>query len=253
MKTEIEEWIALEKLNNEFKKIRKMGYVKSSRNGFTGIGKTFEDLIWKKEDALENPDYLGIEIKTKVGYSKGYITLFNAAPKGPSNFEARRISQLYGYPDRYATEYKVLAVSVLGNLPTLVANRFLFKLQIDYEKQKIGLLITDKNGIFLEKESYWDFKIVKEKLERKLKYLALIKAWPNRIKETQYYKYYAIYFFKLKGFKEFLSLIEQGKIRINFKISVYREGERKGDTHDHGTSFEIQEENLQKLFWNIKL
>lgn len=57
----------------------------------------------------------------------------------------------------------------------------------------------------------------------------------------------------MKGFKEFLSLIEQGKIRINFKISVYREGERKGDTHDHGTSFEIQEENLQKLFWNIKL
>ena len=36
------------KLKKEFIKIKEMGYVKSTRKGFTGIGKTFEDLIGKK-------------------------------------------------------------------------------------------------------------------------------------------------------------------------------------------------------------
>ena len=68
-------------LKQEFEKIKKMGYVKSTRSGFTGIGKTFEDLIGKNEDTLETPDYHGIEIKTKKSYSKSYTTLFNATPK----------------------------------------------------------------------------------------------------------------------------------------------------------------------------
>ena len=37
----------LEKLNQEFKRIREMGYVKSTRNGYTGVGKTLEALLGK--------------------------------------------------------------------------------------------------------------------------------------------------------------------------------------------------------------
>ena len=47
--------------------------------------------------------------------------------------------------------------------------------------------------------------------------------------------------------------MEQGIIRITFKIGVYREGEKKGEIHDRGTSFEIQEKDLQKLFHCINL
>ena len=48
----------------EFNKIRRLEWIKSLRNGPTGIGYTFETLLNKKEDCQRQPDYQGIEIKT---------------------------------------------------------------------------------------------------------------------------------------------------------------------------------------------
>lgn len=240
-------------LKQEFEKIKKMGYVPSTRKGFTGIGKTFEDLIGKTEDTLGIPDYYGIEIKTKKGYSKSYTTLFNATPQGESEFEIKRLCASYGYPDKVIKDKKVLNVSIAANAPTLVANRFLFKLSIDYSDQKIVLNIRDKNMTLLEKSTYWAFEQIQEKLEKKLSYLAYIKAWPKTINKVEYYKYYNIQFYRLKNFNEFLKLMELGKIRVTFKIGVFREGNRKGETHDRGTGFEIQEFDMQKLFYPINI
>lgn len=240
-------------LKQEFNEIRKLGYVKSTRKGPTGIGKTFEDLIGKKEDRLQTPDYNGIEIKTKMGYSKSYIRLFNATPKGKNEFEIKRLCNAYGYPDRIKTEHKILAFSVQADTKTFVAGRFFFKLNLDYEKKKVYLSIWDKNMHLLEQDVYWDFDTIKEKLEIKLRYLAFIKAWPKTVKGEDYYKYYDIQFYKLKEFDSFLRLIEQGIIRVTFKIGVFRDGPRAGEIHDHGTSFEIQEENINRLFTRICL
>lgn len=243
----------LNNLKHEFERIKKMGYVKTTRKGLTGIGKTFEDLIGKDEDTLTSPDYHGIEIKTKKGYSKSYTTLFNATPKGENELEIKRLCNIYGYPDKILKNKKVLAISVQANYPTLVANRFLFKLNINYTSKKIILNILDKNMNLLDNSIYWDFDLIKEKLERKLSYLAFIKAWPKNINGIDYYKYYDMQFYQLKNFEEFLKLMENGKIRVTFKIGVFREGPRKGEIHDRGTGFEIQELNLQNLFQPIEI
>ena len=47
------------KLRRKFLKIRSMEYVKSVRNGNTGVGATFEALLGKDEDTLEKPDFEG--------------------------------------------------------------------------------------------------------------------------------------------------------------------------------------------------
>jgi len=240
-------------LKEEFLRIKRMGYVKSLREGYTGIGKTFEDLLGKKEDTLELPDYRGIEIKTKRSYSSAYITLFNATPQGKNNFEIKRIKEIYGYPDKIMKNYKILNNSVQANTVTLIANRYFFKLNIDRDERKVFLLIYGRNMQLIEKSSFWTFETLKEKLYRKLKYLALIKAWPKTINGEVYYKYYDIDFYELKSFDEFLDLLEMGTIRVTFKISVFRTGERIGQVHDRGTSFEIQEINLFKLFNIIKV
>lgn len=240
-------------LKNEFKRIKDMGYVKATRSGPTGIGKTFEDLLGKKEDTLELPDYNGIEIKTKRGYSRSYTTLFGATPKGKQEFEIQRLRKAYGYPDLVYKNQKLLNVSVQANCSTLVGGRFLFKLEVDYEKEKVFLLVMDKNRYLLEKKSYWEFSVLKEKLERKIKYLALVKAWPNTINGEEYYKYYDIDFYHLKNFEEFLKLIEDGTIRITFKIGIFKKGVRAGELHDRGTGFEIQEIDMPKLFDLIEI
>lgn len=245
-----------EELNNlkkEFERIKNMGYVKATRSGYTGIGKTFEDLLGKKEDSLELLDYHGIEIKTKRGYSNSYTTLFGATPQGKKEFEIKRLRNTYGYPDTVYKSQKLLQNSVQANCSTLIGGRFLFKLVVDYEEQKVFLLITDKNMNFIEKKSYWTFEVLKEKLERKLQYMALVKTWPNTINDEEYYKYYDIDFYKLKSFKEFLKLIEDGTIRVTFKIGIFKKGRRAGEIHDRGTSFEIQEIDMLKLFDKIEV
>lgn len=242
---------AIRDLKKKFNAIRKMGYIKSGRKGSTGIGKTFEDLIEKKEDVLSLPDYRGIEIKTKRGYSKREITLFNAAVSGKDSYESRRIKDIYGYPDRQNPDFKVLNCSFVCNKVTLVANKYYFKLKIDYKKEKIYLTICDRFYNILESDAYWDFNTLKNKLYAKLNYLALIKAWPNKINGETYYKYYDLKIYKLISFEKFIKLIEEGKIRVSFKISTIRDGTRKGETCDHGTSFAIKEENLDELFDRI--
>lgn len=239
-------------LKNEFKRIKAMGYVKATRGGPTGIGKTFEDLLGKKEDTMELPDFHGIEIKTRRGYSKSYTTLFNYTPKG-EQIVTKRLKDTYGHPDSVLKNFKVLNVSVQANCCTFVSNRFLFKLEVCKEEEKIYLVIYDKNFLLLEKKVYWEFHTLELKLKRKLNYLAVVKAWTTNKLGVEYYKYYDINFYKLKTFDTFLKLVEDGTIRITLKLGIFRSGEKKGQLRDHGTSFEIQELDMEKLFDLIKM
>lgn len=239
-------------LKDEFERIKGMGYVASSRGGSTGIGKTFEDLLGKKEDTSEEPDYLGIEIKTRRAYSYSYTTLFNACPANNNECELKRLVSTYGYPDRILYKCRVLNVSVYANTCTLVANRYLFKLFVSREEKRVYLGISDKNFKILEKKIYWDFDQLKEKLYHKLNYLAFIKAWPKVVDGVTYYKYYHMDFYKLKSFEDFLSLLEKGNVRITFKLGVYRTGDKLGEIHDRGTGFELKEENFEKLFYKLE-
>ena len=67
-------------LRQKFIEIKKLGLIKSLRKGSTGLGFTFESLIGKAEDSRPLPDFNGIEIKTKLGYTKAPITLFTLVP-----------------------------------------------------------------------------------------------------------------------------------------------------------------------------
>lgn len=239
-------------LKKEFERIKKMGYVKSTRGGTTGIGKTFEDLLGKKEDTSSDPDFHGIEIKTKRSYSKAYTTLFNCSPKGEA-VVTKRLKNTYGRPDSVLPSFKVLNVSVQANCSTLVSNRYLFKLEVNKEEQRIYLAIYDKNFLLIEKKVFWDFHTLQARLTKKLNYLAFIKAWTTERGNVTYYKYYDISFYQLKDFENFLRLLEKGTIRVTFKLSIFRSGEKVGQLRDHGTGFEIQELDFEQLFNKIPI
>ena len=86
------------------------------------------------------------------------------------------------------------------------------------------------------------------KLERKLSVLALIKAWPNMINGIEYFKYYKMNIYILRGFNSFVNAISEGKIRITFKISSYNDEKRYGMVDSHGVSFAIREDDLLDIF-----
>lgn len=235
-------------LKEKFITIKNSGWIKSVRKGPTGVGATFEQLLGLDENNLEIPDLLNIEIKTHRNYSESYISLFNCTPEGPHYHEIERLKNLYGYPDKRLCEYKILNVSLNASHSTIVRNLYLFKLIVDREEKVIKLQIGDIFLNTIEKEVYWSFDLLEEKLYRKLKYVAYIYAKRKILNNYEYFNYYKLDIYKLKSFEDFIRLIEDGKIRVTFKISVFRSGARFGQIHDHGTSFSIKKDNLHLLY-----
>ena len=88
-------------------------------------------------------------------------------------------------------------------------------------------------------------------MQRKLKYLALVLAWPTQRNGNKYYKYYKYSIYKYTNIYTFLNLLSKGVISIAFSINVYTNEVKYGQIHDHGTSFDIKKEDLEKLFIKI--
>ena len=118
----------------------------------------------------------------------------------------------------------------------------------NYNEKRIYLCVYNKNNNLIDKDTFWYFSDVKQTLYRKMKFLALIKAWPREINKKIYYKYYDIKFYKIKDFEIFLKLINTGYIRLDIQLGVFKSGPKLGQEHDHGMNFGIKECNLLKLY-----
>lgn len=234
-------------LYNEFIKIRKKGWIACEKKGLSGIGYTFEKLLSKKADSFFLPDYNGIEIKTKHHFSKGFITLFCLNPDGDYLFPIEYLKNTYGYPDKDMPDKKVFIFDV-ANFQDCSSHRFAFKLKMDYEHEKVILEIKNLKTGSIDNCISWSFQSIKERLYIKLSYLAIIKAANKYINDNEYFHYYDIKFYKLKDFDVFLTLLEEGKIRIKFNIGIFKNGRRKGETNNHGVSFDIHIDNIPLLF-----
>jgi len=239
------------KLKNEFKKISEKGYIKGIYNNSASIGRTFENELNLGMNKESVPDYNGIEIKTRRTYSKSMITLFNAVPDGDKPLELRRLRDRYGWPYRRDKKYKALYAEVFGNIMKFAGIKYQYKLDVNRKDEKIYLCIYDKEGNLYEKEVYWSFEYLKNKLLNKLKVLALIEVWPNKIDDWNYFKYYKINFYLLKDFESFIHLIEIGKVKLTIKIDIYTDEENYGKMYDHGCGFSISANDINLLFNNF--
>lgn len=243
---------SIKKLNEEFKRIRKLGYVPEVHPGYGGIGDTFERLLGREKNDFCIPDYDGIEIKTRRAYSKSLISLFCSVPDGEELFEIDRLKERYGYPDKEIKSAKVLYSVVYGDRLCSVGKYYFFKLDVDKKEKKVYLCVFNKRLELVERQVYWDFMTLENKLYCKLKYLMLIKAWNNNINGIMHYKYYKANFYELKDFDTFIELIGKGFISVTFRISVYRGNYCYGLAHNHGLSFGISLEHLPLLYKDYK-
>lgn len=209
---------------------------------------TFERAIGIIPNQFEIPDFAGIEIKTKQEFSTPYITLFSATFDGTYLFEMKRITNLYGIDDKKMSGCKTFYTVVSAKKFTYLDNGFKLKIDVDYDNKRVYLCVFDINNQLIERQCYWSFELLKEKLERKLKYLALVNAKRKFLYGKEYFYYYNITFMKLKGFEYFLRLLDDGSIKVYFKVGVYRSGVRAGKYCDHGTGFDIRSDDLRRLF-----
>lgn len=238
------------KILNEIKnKVITNEWVESKDKGDGGVGITLESLLEKEKENFEIPDYKGIEIKAKCSIRETYITLFSAVPDSYL-FEIKRLVQAYGYPDKQYPQFKVFNLAVYGNRKIKMGNHY-FKLYVDWRIRQVVLKVYDKDFKIIDELTSWSFDMLKEKLERKLRKLALVHAERKFEHNVVYFKYTDIKFFQLVSFERFLTLIENGMIRITFRIGVYKDPERFGKIYNHGTTICIDESNIEKLFNRI--
>lgn len=237
------------KLRNEFLRIKNMGLVKSLREGTTGMGYTFETLINKKEDQNYLPDYNGVEIKTKMGYSKSSIVLFSLVPRMNGDSCVKYLVRKYGYSNKKDRNFKILRCDVFANSKVLIFNKYYFKLVIDYTDNQLKLLSYDNDFNILDNKIYWSLDELKNRLLTKLKYLAIIKGYPYKRDDGIYYRYTNFDAYELRGFDNFLELIDDGLIFITFNIE--ENIEKAGILKCQNVQFRINIQDVDKLYRKI--
>lgn len=241
----------METIINKLKVIKEKGWLKSVRDGTTGVGATFEYYMGIEENNLPTSDFEGYEIKTKLFYSKSYIQLFNLTPQSSKISTIKYLTNTYGYPDKILKEYNILNNSLYYNKLVKINKTTFFTIKIDYKCRRINLHIINYNYETIEKNIYWDFDDIEKAIYNKIKNLIIVKSLKKRKDNINYYKYYKFEIYKLKSFESFIKQIEDGIIRITFKIGIFRNGPRIGQIHDHGTSFDIRESDILKLYNRI--
>lgn len=236
-------------LETKFNHIKDMGWVKSKFRGCGAVGQTFEHLLGKDVENSEAPDFMGIEIKTHKETGTYPITLFRATPIGEEEYQIKYLAENFGNQNETFSNRKNLGGTVTSQRKTKFGNHFYFQLKVEEDKQLLRLLVFDENDNLIYDDAYWDFDVLEEKLKRKLGILCYIKADRKFEHNTVYFKYKNIEFFYLKDFKHFIHLLEKGIITVNFCVYAYKNGDKKGEIHDHGTCFRIFPNQLNKLFY----
>lgn len=228
-----------------FYEILNKGWVPTVRKGSTGIGATFESLMGISENQKSEPDYKGIEIKTRRSSSVYFTTLFNLTPRSKEEYTIKMIREKYGYIDNNGD--KVFNTNVFAHMRTPTLGKYSVRLLVDRESRIISLWVY-YGKILIDSSIYWTFNDLKSKLYNKCYRVAFVEADHRMTHNVEHFKYKRIEIYRLKSFEKFLYMIERGYIRVAFKIGMFKNGNRAGLVHDHGTGFEIDKKYIDYLY-----
>lgn len=179
--------------------------------------------------------------------------MFTATPDGDFLFPYERIIDKVGYPSKKNPKYKVFLSAATGKYYTSIGYTRNVKLSVNRKNQKIDFLVADKFYKNIPVDVSWSFSLINSKIEQKINKLAIIRAEHKFINGKEFFHYKGIDFYKIKGLDTFLNLIEDGTIKVCFKISVFTDGIKEGKMDNHGTDFSIKEEDIEKLYTKINI
>ena len=240
------------KIEEEFKRIRDLGFIPSRRSNNTGIGKTFEDYLGVTENNDKLPDFAGFEVKSQRALTSSYLTLFTKSPTGPNG--ANTLLR-----DTYGEEYdeypglKKIHTSIFSNKFNTYKGKFGFKVVNDRVNSVVRLEVKDlATGLIVDDSVYWSYEDLSKALHKKLEALFYVNAETRKINGVEEFHYTQADIFINPTLDNLLKLIDDGKLMIDIRIGSYKSGKNKGKTHDHGTGFRIRPADLG-LLYNDKL
>ena len=175
------------------------------------------------------------------------MNLFSAMPDGDCLFSIKNVYDELAYPSKDDPNIKLLNVEINGKNFTNIGYYKKVKLEVDKNAEKIYIRAM-KNDKVLNLETSWSFDLLKERLELKLKNLAIVETMSKNINGEYYFFYSNIKFYKLENFEAFIDLIEKGIVKLKFQISTHKDAENYGTMRVKGTTFTINKKDILLLF-----
>ena len=238
-------------LLNEFQQIKQKGWICSTSKSTGASGVTFEKELGRDENNSFYPDFRDIEIKCVSKNTMYPLTLFSMSFDGPSTRELNRIVDLYGYPDTTFKDRKVLYTNLNCKRMHLVNEKYNFKLEVNWNEEKIYLVISNLNNEIIDRISYINFATIKNRLMTKMKNLAIVYADRRFENNNFYFKYTDLLFFKMKDYKVFLHLLENDEISASVGYFINKSRHHYGKSSSKNIVFTISFSKINKLFEKI--
>jgi len=225
---------------SELKRIYNMGWVKSLRSSNTGIGYTLETLLGIPENNREGADFqFGgdyFELKSQRNNCASLITLFTKEPIKNSLKDVEMMNK-YGYIDSSGRQALKITLTTKEFVPQGL------KLEVDNVTDEIKIVHKDDGVLW-----YYNLDTLINKLKQKLSAkLVLVIADSKKENGVEYFYYNKAY--TLEGLSEhnFMKLIQDGKVVIDFRMHI----KGNGKSRNHGTAIRMMECSMPELFENI--
>lgn len=237
-----------ETIIKEFNRIKELGYIKSNRAHNTGIGKTFEDHLGVDENNSKSPDFDGFEVKSQRIQTGSYLTLFTKSPSGVRGVNTY-LRNTYGENYEEYPNLKKLHTSIFGHKSNTYMGKYSFKITDCPEEEKLYLEVKSiGDDEKIDRTVFWTYKSIEACMEKKLNALFYVKADSEIRDNIEHFHYKEAEIYMKPNIKNFIKLVNEGKIMIDIRIGSYKTGPKIGKTHDHGTGFRIQSNNLNELY-----
>ena len=210
----------------------------------TGIGRTVESVLGIPMNDSKQPDYKGIELKSKRGKAKVRSNLFTQSPNWPLSKlkNGKAIVDKYGYiPENYTHKCLHVTLSTLKPTPQGLG------LNVDYAKDWLEAneyaLTANADGSYkkLDDVSVWQLLDLHERLLTKHHETFWIEVENEKNNGKEYFRYKQIEHIRNPNVGQFDVLLEQNLITVDLLLC---RPSGNGDTY----SFKIKKKGMPLLF-----
>ncbi|MGE6555410.1 MvaI/BcnI family restriction endonuclease [Exiguobacterium artemiae] len=231
---------SLDELVALYDEVNGLGFVKTMRNGDTGVGYTFESLIGIDANSSKIPDFKGIEIKCSRSRRMkerrvspgGKQTLFSLIPQWGELEGRRGLIEAYGRPDDAKGRISIYCTI------KIVENTYGWSLEIDDEEMVIHVCHEGKRIL------YYDMRDLKSALENKHGESVFITAETRGVGEEEEFYYDSMVHCREVLFSEYIDMIKENLAGLDFAIHL-----KDGKVKDHGFLWRMDSKKyLLRLF-----
>ena len=225
--------LTLDEIRIKLSEIKKMGYVRSLRQGPTGIGYTLETLLEITENNISAPDLGEIELKAQREKHSGMTTLFTFNQKA-WKMEPLEAIRRYGSKDKNGRLGLYYSLGLKPNSAGLF---------LSVKENSVSVRSTD--GSLVVK---WELMEIERRFNDKVKNLLLVKASVEMRDDEEYFFFNRARLLSGGASQSILKhQFENEQLIIDLRLH-----DKGTSARNHGTGFRMMESGLENFYQKVE-